>query len=1155
MPRIQANRDAIDDRFSVLGFTVRSESPLFEIGVATDPALFRADQRTARTRRNFFSSRGAGVLRARRGEAVYLLPPDVLSNFVGQQKLYFGLATYPENSKGAPNYVQAPTAGNMYVNLAGLTERGLRRLGSGARASSYGHVNGRDPSLDWGGDAWPQATTATPPNGKTNGKGAAAATPTPGTTPPPYDDGFGHFPDATTPSAATPTATAPVTPTTPAPSGTPPITPVAAQALRYAARMPNRRVAYGLADEADDSDAHGIEGPIPDTTDETRSTAQALAAPAPEYPQASRFEPAAPGNYTAMSSPRTIERVVIHITDGGANINGTIAWFKNPAAKVSAHYVIGQDGEVVQMVRHNDKAWHASSANGNSIGIEHVANTRGLKPTGAQLCASAALVTWLCDQFGITPDRAHIQGHSEADPKTTHTGCPNAVWDWTQYMQMIDTRSCLAPAAAIAQSLARRDAYAPYATAQEIITPFYDPKNPMSALTCQNDAFSLAREEWFVGVGNTRLFPHSAICKLEMTAPDGSMYGGTGFYIGPKRILTCAHNLYGMSKVVVMPGSNAAGDKPYGSCTIQSSGWRVAPAYTGSGDWAHDLAVIDNVPIAAPGGKYFGFLNATPSDRMPIVICGYSAQSDAVPELTQAIDGEKQHLHGGYAAEQSGPEVIEYNILTLHGASGSPVYHLSDRSGQLEALITAVHVTGEPSAKGLNRGCFITPDKIDWIEGRAKSFSLGMVAHSLGAISVHWDDVPYLPQSSGNSCWAASAAMVVGWRDRVSISDSAIAQMVPIIDAYKTGLWPKDRRKLVDAWNLVAEPPACYTLEAWAQMLENYGPLYIDMTWSGTSGGHVRVLVGMESDGAADGSGTTMFMHDPWPDTPGRIKLKFADFLELYENRTGNEGGELMYQILHADRIPSGVQPVTAAPFALTLASEAEVTPPDDTPHLTLRDGSGYAGRDYADNAGSDFAAAPRNNGRAGLPTPPAPIVQQQALRATSLGRTTTEVPSPIPGTTLRRVADAEGDVIFWELDQLEGLKRPDGATPAVAAALVDAETLVLSGWPYLEGEDGRRLYMDIEVRWQCDGTALGNVRTSLREAAAGADGDKLKVSGRIADVAARFPSDNPTCAALDFNIEYRFTRRDGSTVVATNALRLFGNGKHNLTGRWADNG
>ena len=85
MPAIRANRESIDDRFSVLGFTVRTESPLFEIGIATDPQLFRPENRVRRNRRNFFSTRGGGAIRARRGEAVYLVPADVLGNFVGQQ--------------------------------------------------------------------------------------------------------------------------------------------------------------------------------------------------------------------------------------------------------------------------------------------------------------------------------------------------------------------------------------------------------------------------------------------------------------------------------------------------------------------------------------------------------------------------------------------------------------------------------------------------------------------------------------------------------------------------------------------------------------------------------------------------------------------------------------------------------------------------------------------------------------------------------------------------------------------------------------------------------------------------------------------------------------------------------------------------------------
>src|SRR3569832_137914 len=161
MPRIQANRDSIDDRFSVLGFTERTESPLFEVAVATDPNLFKTENRTRRGLGNFHSSRVDGAIRARRGEAVYLVPPDVLANFVGQPRLYFGLATYRDGSGGVPDYVQAPTESHMYVNLSGLTERGLRRLATrpangGTYGGTNGGANGRDPSLDWGGDAQPQ---------------------------------------------------------------------------------------------------------------------------------------------------------------------------------------------------------------------------------------------------------------------------------------------------------------------------------------------------------------------------------------------------------------------------------------------------------------------------------------------------------------------------------------------------------------------------------------------------------------------------------------------------------------------------------------------------------------------------------------------------------------------------------------------------------------------------------------------------------------------------------------------------------------------------------------------------------------------------------------------------------------------------------------
>jgi N-acetyl-anhydromuramyl-L-alanine amidase AmpD len=167
----------------------------------------------------------------------------------------------------------------------------------------------------------------------------------------------------------------------------------------------------------------------------------------PEYPGASRFVAAAATNYLPWTgcAPRPVERIVLHITDGHRPIAGPIGHFRDPHSEVSAHYIVGQDGEVVQMVRHDDVAWHARSANGTSIGIEHVARSprelgpddAGFAVTREQYRSSARLVRWLCERYGLPLDRAHVQGHSEADPGTTHTDCPNRIWDWRSYMALL----------------------------------------------------------------------------------------------------------------------------------------------------------------------------------------------------------------------------------------------------------------------------------------------------------------------------------------------------------------------------------------------------------------------------------------------------------------------------------------------------------------------------------------------------------------------------------------------------------------------------------------------------------------------------------------------------------------------------------------------
>ena len=69
--------------------------------------------------------------------------------------------------------------------------------------------------------------------------------------------------------------------------------------------------------------------------------------------------------------------LVIHYT-AGLGLDGTVAWLRNPAAKASAHLVIGRDGRIVQMVAFNRRAWHTGlsrwgdieSLNAYAIGIE-----------------------------------------------------------------------------------------------------------------------------------------------------------------------------------------------------------------------------------------------------------------------------------------------------------------------------------------------------------------------------------------------------------------------------------------------------------------------------------------------------------------------------------------------------------------------------------------------------------------------------------------------------------------------------------------------------------------------------------------------------------------------------------------------------------------
>jgi len=164
-----------------------------------------------------------------------------------------------------------------------------------------------------------------------------------------------------------------------------------------------------------------------------------------DYPKAA-WRPAYRGNYTNSSRERSyyVNKIIIHVAQG--SYAGTINWFQDPRAKVSAHYVVSRQGQVAQCVQNSDVAWHAGNwpYNTHSIGIEHagfVNNPRSF--TRRMYRSSARLSAYLVRRHKIPIDRRHIIGHHEVP------GCPGAGggvgchtdpgrhWNWVAYMRLI----------------------------------------------------------------------------------------------------------------------------------------------------------------------------------------------------------------------------------------------------------------------------------------------------------------------------------------------------------------------------------------------------------------------------------------------------------------------------------------------------------------------------------------------------------------------------------------------------------------------------------------------------------------------------------------------------------------------------------------------
>jgi N-acetyl-anhydromuramyl-L-alanine amidase AmpD len=146
------------------------------------------------------------------------------------------------------------------------------------------------------------------------------------------------------------------------------------------------------------------------------------------FPYFTIFSP----NYDDRSNFAPIDCVVIHSTVEPTTL-GTVNIFLNPASGVSAHFVVGKDGQVIQMVPVEKRAWHAgaselegrTSVNDFSIGIEMVNRNDGIDPyPEAQIQAVAGIIRFVRSRYAIPDSRivSHAQVARPAGRKSDPRG-------------------------------------------------------------------------------------------------------------------------------------------------------------------------------------------------------------------------------------------------------------------------------------------------------------------------------------------------------------------------------------------------------------------------------------------------------------------------------------------------------------------------------------------------------------------------------------------------------------------------------------------------------------------------------------------------------------------------------------------------------------
>ncbi len=142
-------------------------------------------------------------------------------------------------------------------------------------------------------------------------------------------------------------------------------------------------------------------------------------------------------NRPGTMRPRTTAVVCHYIGNPGTSAQANRNYFENlkdtHTTKASCHYIIGLQGEIIQLIPEEETSWCTNQANSYTISIEACHPDASGKFTDATYKAYVALCADICKRWGLDPLHGGLIRHYDVTGKICPKWMVDHPWDWDAF--------------------------------------------------------------------------------------------------------------------------------------------------------------------------------------------------------------------------------------------------------------------------------------------------------------------------------------------------------------------------------------------------------------------------------------------------------------------------------------------------------------------------------------------------------------------------------------------------------------------------------------------------------------------------------------------------------------------------------------------------